>query len=264
MRLSDYLSKPISAKFEQSEGFLDNKKLACGKQKKIAVGVITLSYFCKCCDSEITFSSREELFCIGINDHLISIDCVLKCPRCGATVPVWFLVESENEIYSAYPNVRILKRTEKLSENVLLSRAKYGDYSVLLDQAEQAYRNGLGAGAIIYLRKIFERITEQIAEAEGIETKKKNGQTKPFKQILEDVDARRSFIPKEFSKNGYKLFRELSNIVHSNHDDVELWGLKKYDALRRLVIGILDNIKINEELMAAIGVLGWSKEDKNE
>ena len=52
--------------------------------------------------------------------------------------------------------------------------------------------------------------------------------------------------------------------MHSNHDDVELWGLKKYDALRRLVIGILDNIKINEELMAAIGVLGWSKEDKNE
>lgn len=96
MRLSDCLSKPISAKFEQSEGFLDNKKLACGKQKKIAVGVITLSYFCKCCDSEITFSSSEELFCIGINDHLISIDCVLRCPRCGATVPVWFLVESEN------------------------------------------------------------------------------------------------------------------------------------------------------------------------
>ena len=192
MRLSDCLSKPISAKFEQSEGFLDNKKLACGKQKKIAVGVITLSYFCKCCDSEITFSSGEELFCIGINDHLISIDCVLRCPRCGATVPVWFLVESENEIYSAYPNVRILKRTEKLSENVFLSRAKYGDYSVLLYQAEQAYRNGLGAGAIIYLRKIFERITEQIAEAEGIETKKKNGQTK-LNLEFEDSDQHLSF-----------------------------------------------------------------------
>lgn len=264
MRLSDCLSKPISAKFEQSEGFLDNKKLTCGKQKKITVGIIALSYFCKNCDSELTFYSGKELFCIGINDHLISIDCVLRCPRCGAVVPVWFLVESENEIYSAYPKVRILKRTEKLSENVALCLAKYGDYSVLLDQAEQAYRNELGAGAVIYLRKIFERITEQIAVVEGIETKRVSGQTKPFKFILEEVDKKRSIIPKEFSLNGYKLFRELSNIVHSNHDDVELLGLKRYDALRRLVIGILDNIKNNEELMAAIGVLGWNEESENE
>lgn len=264
MRLSDCLSKPISAKFEQSEGFLDNKKLACGKQKKITVGVIALNYFCKHCDSEITFSSGEELFCIGINDHLISIDCVLRCPRCGATVPVWFLVESENEIYSAYPNVRILKRTEKLSENVLLSRAKYGEYSVLLDQAEQAYRNGLGAGAVIYLRKIFEQITKQIATAEDIDTKKSTGKSRPFKDILIEVNKKWTIIPKEFSNKGYELFGELSDIVHGSHDEMELGGLKKYDALRRLVIGILDNIKRNEELMSAIGVLGWSGEDENE
>ena len=36
MRLSDCLSKPISAKFEQSEGFLDNKKLKAEKNSSRA------------------------------------------------------------------------------------------------------------------------------------------------------------------------------------------------------------------------------------
>lgn len=99
MRLTDILSKPLTSKFEQVEGFLNNTKLKCGRQKKIKAGKIALNYFCRNCDIDITFVSDEELFCIGINERLVSIDCVLTCPRCGEVIPVWFLVESKSDIY---------------------------------------------------------------------------------------------------------------------------------------------------------------------
>jgi len=51
----------------------------------------------------------------------------------------------------------------------------------------------------------------------------------------------------------------LSDVVHSDYD--EHLGLKKYDTLRRLVIGVLDNIKINRELLEAIGTLGWNADE---
>lgn len=35
MRLTDILSKPLTSKFEQVEGFLNNTKLKCGRQKKL-------------------------------------------------------------------------------------------------------------------------------------------------------------------------------------------------------------------------------------
>ena len=244
MRLTDILSKPLTSKFEQVEGFLNNTKLKCGRQKKIKAGKIALNYFCRNCDIDITFVSDEEL---------------LTCPRCGEVIPVWFLVESKSDIYSQAPDIRVLKRTERLTENVLLGRGKYDDFSELLEKADRAYRDELGAGAIVYLRKVLERITFQTAEAIDIETKNKNGKHRPFKEILVKVDKECSIIPKEFSENGYKLFSELSEIVHSNGDD-ELLGLKRYDALQRLVIGVLDNVKNNNEMMAAIGNLGWNEE----
>lgn len=45
MRLTDILSKPLTSKFEQVEGFLNNTKLKCGRQKKIKAGKIALNYF---------------------------------------------------------------------------------------------------------------------------------------------------------------------------------------------------------------------------
>ena len=256
MRLSDVLSNPLTSRFEQVEGFLGNTKLKCGKQKKIAVGIVALTYFCKNCDADLTFCSGDELFCIGINDRLVSIDCALKCPRCGELVPIWFLVESKGDTCSLAPEVRVLKRTEKLTGRVLLSRGQYGDFSELLGKADRAYRDELGAGAIVYLRKILERITVQTAEAADIETKKANGNAKPFREVLEKVDERCAIIPKEFSANGYRLFGELSDVVHGDYD--EQLGLRKYEALHRLVVGVLDNVKNNREMMEAIGTLGWN------
>lgn len=184
---------------------------------------------------------------------------MVSCSRCGQTVPIWFLVESRNEIYSRVPEVRILKRTEKLSDKVLLGTERYGEYSTWLEKADRAYHDELGAGAIVYLRQILETATIQVAQRQGINILKSNGKRKPFKEILESVEAAVNIIPPEFSADGYRLFGELSGIVHGEND--EALGIKKYDALRRLVVGVLDKVKDTQELTEAINALGWRMEE---
>lgn len=81
----------------------------------------------------------------------------------------------------------------------------------LQNKAMQAYTDGLGAGAVVYLRKIFEKITVKTAKAVDIEyAQYEGGNPKNFSELLKNVDEKCSIIPKEFSANGYNLFRELS------------------------------------------------------
>lgn len=144
----------------------------------------------------------------------------------------------------------------------MANASRYGEYSRLLDKAELAYNEGLGAGAIVYLRKVFEKITVQSAKAMQIDYKRhEGGNPKNFKELLLRVDEQCSIIPAEFSANGYKLFQELSNVVHGQYD--EDLGLSKFDPLYRLVVGILDNIKNRKELLAAMKALGWDDENED-
>ena len=259
MRLSDVVSKPIITDYVQIEGFLDNKKLKTGNYKKISVGKVALNYYCNNCSDQRTFYSGEDLFCIGVNEKTVSIDCVLECPCCGASVQMWFLLEcrEEDNIHNQYPYVRIAKRSEKFSEAVSLITETYGDFTDALEKAKKAAREGFGAGAIVYLRKVFERIITQTAEAANppIETRNKKGNFIPFKQILTPVKDQCNIIPSEFAEDGYKLFGELSDVVHGDYDEDE--ALQKFDAFYRLVTGVLEKIKTNRELMDAIGTLGW-------
>ena len=245
MRLSDVLSKPITTDYVQIEGFLGSRKLKTGNSKKIAVGKVALNYYCNNCGDQRTFYSGE--------------DCVLECPRCGASVQMWFLLEcrEEDNMHSQYPYVRIVKRSEKFSEAVSLNTEPYGDFTNALEKAKKAAREGFGAGSIVYLRKVFERIITQTAEAANppIETRKANGNLKPFIQILTPVKDQCNIIPSEFAEDGYKLFGELSDVVHGDYDEDE--ALQKFDAFYRLVTGVLEKIKTNRELMDAIGTLGW-------
>lgn len=255
MRLSEVLSRPISTDFAQVEGFLRNQRLGTGKNRRILIGKVALNYYCKRCLDGRTFFSDDELYCIGVNDHLVSIDVVMHCPICETTVQAWFLVESEDDIFMQAPYVRIIKRSEKLSDMVFIDRDKYDDFSELLEKSQRAYRDGLGAGSIIYLRKILERATEQAAIAAGIDTRTANGKRKTYKALLEEVDRQCQIIPNQFAENGYRLFSELSEIIHGSCE--KLQGLQKFEALYRLVVGVLDNIINNQQLMNAIGSLGW-------
>ena len=256
MRLSDILSKSPQLDFVPIDGFLMNKKGAIGQKVDLSVGKVALNYFCKECNDLRTFCSQGQLACIFVNKNLISIDCVVAC-TCGVTVQVWFLVESDNDITSLAPRVRILRRNEKLSDKVSLNTSQYGAMANLLDKAELAYRDELGAGALVYLRKIFEEITYQAANSVGVTVTKRNGKYRPFGDILKEVDIKKSIIPREFSANGYTLFSELSNMIHGNKFN-EADALKKYQPLRRLIVGILDNIRNSTEFESAKIALGWN------
>lgn len=258
MRLGSILSKNPTEFYQEIEPFLLNKRGDTGQQVKLDVGQVMLNYYCVDCEDLRTFTSRGNLTCIFVNKQLISIDTVLTC-GCGTDVQVWFLVESENEINCLAPKVRIVKRSEKLSEQVAIHTDKYGDYTMLLDKAEKAYREGLGAGSIVYLRKACEKITIDTARIAGIEYESyPGGNPKNFSNLLRRVDTQCSIIPREFAADGYRIFRELSTVVHGEYDE-EL-GLRKFEALNRLVIGILENVKNKDELKEAIGALGWNDE----
>lgn len=148
-------------------------------------------------------------------------------------------------------------KTEVNKVSVSLNTETYGDFTDALEKAKKAAREGFGAGSIVYLRKVFERIITQTAEAADppIETRKVNGNLKPFIQILTPVKDQCNIIPSEFAEDGYKLFGELSDVVHGDYDEDE--ALQKFDAFYRLVTGVLEKIKTNRELMDAIGTLGW-------
>lgn len=258
MRLSGIMSKEPSDSYCTVDGFLDTN-LKIGRTKKIDVGRIALPFFCENCGDIYTFFSEDEkMVCVGVNDCTISISTVLKCQNCNSIVPVWFLIESdENTLAIQRPKVKILKRSFKLYDNVAISNEKYGVYSELMYKANQAYAEGLGAGAIIYLRKVYEQIVIETAEISSINTKTNKGKRKNFSDLLKEVDAKCSIVPKEFVEDGYKLFAELSNVIHGVFD--EEVALKQFPAFYRLVIGILDNIKNNKEINEAIATLNWNE-----
>ncbi len=261
MRLGVVLSKPPSNDYVQVDSFLRGRRGITGQQVVIDVGQVMLNYYCSNCEDLRTFSSKGEIRCIFVNKQVISIDIVLAC-YCGADAQVWFLVECNDDICGNAPRVRIVKKSEKLSETVRIYANSYGAYTELLDKAEKAHREGLGAGAIVYLRKAFEQITVDTANIAGITfATYSGGNPRNFSSLLKQVDEQCNIVPPEFSANRYELFRELSKIVHGDYD--EETGLKKFKPLKRLVVGILDNVKNREELKKAIVKLGWKEEGIN-
>lgn len=261
MRLSEVLSVPPVDEFVQVEGFLSNLKLNCGRHRKIDIGVIVSNYFCGACNDIRSFISTGDLYCIGADDNTVSIDCILKCPVCNTVVKKWFLVEANEPIHYPSPKVRILKQAEELSDKVMIENNCPLSMGTLLDKAQHAYYERLGAGAVIYLRKIYEQLVVKTAQARNISLKNQNNRRKKFSDLLKEVDTVAHIVPQEFAENGYRLFGELSNVLHNDYDECE--ALAKYKDLRRLIYGILDKIKNNQELQEALNRLGWNEENNN-
>ncbi|MGW5645947.1 hypothetical protein ACWEV3_00650 [Saccharopolyspora sp. NPDC003752] len=261
MRLGDLLSKAPAKEEAQVEGFLNGNGLAWGKHKTIDAGQVALNFMCKTCRDVRTFMSGKKLSCLGVGDRVLSIDACLKCPACQATVEAWFLVVSRDELYEQALTVRLERYVDNRRD--LASRVGVGsdDFDDLLERAQLAYEEKLGAGSMVYLRKIFEAITKQVADITGIPTTGNNGGRKPFRNLLQEVDAQHHIIPPAFSSDGYKLFRELSEIVHG--DSSEEKALQKYEPCRSLVIGIIQNVASDQEMQQAINALGWTVNSVN-
>lgn len=227
---------------------------------EIQIGTINLPFYSTICEDSNSFISPKKLHCLIINEKMISIDCQLKCTdydkespkcrKCNPYIQAWFLIEAD-DIFANTPNVKLVKQNFKLPENIKLSIEIEDKYSEWLAKAEIAHNERLGAGAAIYLRSIFEVLVNNIGKENSIKktfiNKWDKEQYMNFEQYLEAVNSVCEIIPKQYSNNGYKLFRILSEIAHGNCD--EETALNEYESLRRLVIGIIENVRRkNEEI----------------
>ena len=262
MRLSDLLSKAPEVVSAQVEGFLSDRPLGWGKHKRIKVGKVIHNFHCRTCEDIRPFESGEELSCLGLSNEQVSIDATLRCMVCRASVEAWFLVVSKGDIYTRAPEVRVERYTENLRDRADRVGSADGPFADLIKRAQLAYENELGAGAVIYLRKIFEKITWEVAEILGIKTKKANGNPRPFSTVLEEVNNVRSIIPQRFSSDGYQLFRELSGIIHGGSSEAE--ALLKFKPCLQLVLGVVDEVNRDNVVAQAIEDLGWNLDNINQ
>lgn len=269
MRLSSRLSDK-DKNHGEIESFIDSDKytsleeeatdgkfyISSGDFIEIQIGTISLPFYSTICEDSNSFISPKKLHCLIINKKMISIDCQLKCmdfdienlkcQKCNPYIPAWFLVEAD-DIFSNAPNINLVKQNFKLPENIKLPIEIEDKFSEWLAKAEIAYKERLGAGAIVYLRSVFEKITQEVGLSAGVTIKNDKDKLLNFREILKRVNSECAIIPPVYAENGYELFSKLSEIAHGNSD--ETTALKEYDALKRLVIGIIENVqKKNEEI----------------
>ena len=250
----------------------DIRLISAGDFIEIQIGKIILPFYSTICKDSVSFVSPRKLHCLIINNQMISIDCELQCmdyekdnpacKECNHCVQAWFLVGAD-DIFAATPNVYLIKQNFKLPENIKLPVETEDKFTEWLAKAEIAHKERLGAGSVIYLRSILEQITIKVGNDAGVAIYQSNGRTKPFNQVLQAVDAQCSIIPTIYSDNGYKLFQKLSEIAHGNSD--EDTALREYEHLRRLVVGVIENIekkeeeiKSNAEIKTALAAIGFS------
>lgn len=195
--------------------------------------------------------SEEQLSCLIVGDRVVSIDACLKCPGCSTAIEAWFLVVSRGDLHSQSPTVRLERYVDNRRDAA--SRIGIGaeDFDDLLERAQLAYEGGLGAGAMVYLRQAFELITRQVASLAGIRIT-----SHKFGPLLQQVDSKFHIIPSAFASDGYKLFSELSEVVHGRSS--EEVAMKKYVPCASLVRGVIQNVTSDQEMRQAIKDLGWN------
>lgn len=259
MRLSEVLSKAPDTTPAEVEGFLGDRPPKWGKHKKITVGKVLHNFYCRQCDAQRTFTSGDELYCLRLDGQAVSIDATLRCTGCDASVEAWFLVSSDGDIESRAPTVRLERYTEHLRDAADRVGTEVGQYRDLMKRAQLAYEAQLGAGSMIYLRKILESVTLEVAQLANIATQTANGRRRPFRDLLREVNEQRNIIPQRFSSNGYQLFSDLSEAIHgdSSEDD----AMKKYGPCLQLVVGVVEEVKRDNVFAKAIETLGWNVDE---
>lgn len=257
MRLSEVLNKAPDTSETQVEGFLGAKKLGWGKHRGIEVGKVIRNHFCRKCNDMRSFISGDVLSCLMTGERSVSIDVTIRCAACESPMEAWFLVGCTGDFFSQTPVVHLERFTENRRDVAGSATSQTGQLDDLFERAQIAYDDRLGAGSMIYLRKIFEMVTSQAAAAAEIATVNSNGRRKTFKGLLKEVDTIKHIIPAEFSNNGYQLFSELSEVIHGESD--EGLALTKYGPCRKLVFGIVANVRNNQEMAHAIASLGWDE-----
>lgn len=257
MRLSSVLSDAPDATEVQVEGFLGQNRLRPGTHRAVEIGTVVRYYFCHNCGKKVDFrSTGKKLSCLITGERTVSLDVLLRCSRCEEPAEAWFLVACVDDLFSQSPKVQLETYRETSSRLRALNSYVDDPFEDMFERARVAFESGLGAGAMIYLRKIYEMVASMAATDAGISTESRSGRRKAFFKLLTEVDSELGIVPREFSQNGYKLFGELSDVIHGTSDEVE--ALEKYVPCRSLVQGIADSFQRRKSHAEAAKMLGWS------
>lgn len=269
MRLAELLSKAPQRAEAQVERFLgrdaedaeEADEVVPGYHEMVDVGKVFVNFFCGHCDDSRTFCSGSRLSCLVVGARVVSIDVGLRCVGCDAGVETWFLLTSRDDLTAQAPTVQVVRYVDNRRDGVGRLSAQTGarDLNALLERAQLAHEHQLGLGSMVYLRIIFETLTNRAAEVAGVSLTGKKGGRKPFRTLLKEVDETHHIIPSAFSSDGYKLYEELSEVVHGHSS--EAVALAKYAPCKSLVRGIIHNIASSREMKQAIEDLGWSEGD---
>lgn len=252
-RSGDHATDPL-----QVENFLGPKHIARGTHRNVDVGTVLRNYECETCKDLRSFQSHGKLSCLVTGSRTVSIDTVLNCPGCRQRVGAWFIVRCiRDDLFSPAPTVLVDRMVEHRTVQAVQDDECELDPYQLLQRAVVAHQVGLGAGAMVYLRKIMEVVTRAAATAYEVSTEGKNGGRKPFAHLLKEVDEEAQIIPAQFSGQGYDLFSELSNQIHGNGTEVE--AITRFGPCRALIEGILSNIELNGKIGGAMQQLGWNE-----
>lgn len=255
MRLSSRLSDK-SKNHGEIESFIDWEKytispeesedlqlISAGDFIDIQIGKITLPFYSTKCNDSVSFVSPKNLHCLIISEKMISIDCQLQCmdyddsnqacKECSHCIQAWFLVGAD-DIFSATPNVYLIKQNFKLPANIKLPVETEDKFTEWLAKAEIAHKERLGAGSVIYLRSILEQITIKVGNDAGVDIYQPNGRTKPFNQVLQAVDAQCSIIPTIYSDNGYTNLPYIDKVLFVvDRKDLDYQTIKEYDRFEK-------------------------------
>lgn len=185
----------------------------------------------------------------------------LKCPTCGSPVYVCYVIEynkKQDRIRNVFEDAvegpdeyRVTKIGEHPNQeatrlhNLQKYKIRFPEEYQLLAQAERAYRNSLGAGAMVYVRKAYETLLFRVLDERSID------RPNTFKQLLRCADDAAHIVPAALSDKAYGLFGEISDIVHGDTNDE--WGLSKFENLRDVFTHILSHIleKEHQEELAS-------------
>lgn len=259
MRLSDVLSRATDNQIAQVENFLGTRRIGRGHCQTIEVGRVVRNFSCRPCGDFRTFMSGDRLSCLIADETLVSIDVTLKCAACPASVEVWYLVALEGNPYASSLDVWLKKSVENRRDLAGSAAAGDGGVADLFERARLAYENGLGAGAMVYLRKIFEAVTREVATTGAVSLTKSGGKRKTFRELLTEVDDKFHIVPEKFAAGGYKLFSELSEVIHGGSSE-EL-ALMKFEPCRQLVLSVINKVRDDEAIGQAVDALGWGVDE---
>lgn len=215
------------------------------------INEIAINEYCESCDCNSVFkewlantkiltslaidehNARNEIICGGVGpeyrkkffkDKRYFLNFILKCAKCGEEHYFSILLQN-NTIrkigqYPSYAN----KEAHELNKYKNLISKYYPE----LTRSVNAYSQGMGVAAFVYLRRILEHLV--VCRYDGEESL-------TFVEKLKEVEKKEKIIPEYYNDVKGEIYSILSKGIHE-YDEEECIAL--YPAVRYIIEGILD------------------------